>query len=148
MHLLFHLDAVSRERVQLTPEGVALPRLGRGVSWCLITLQKTLKKKKMKVWTRYEFVVDHSSKHSEGNREEKGWDAATSVMASGPYVSTCLDRACAVQGYLAHKKQHPPLRPPYGPRHIPTVGTWGATVSYERGTPAGPPQDRNVRLGD
>ena len=24
---------------------------------------------------------------------------------------------------------------PYGPRDIPTVGTWGEAVSYERGTP-------------
>jgi len=32
-----------------------------------------------------------------------------------------------VQGYLAHKKQPPPLGPPYGPRHSPNVG------SYSRG---------------
>ena len=27
-----------------------------------------------------------------------------------------------LQGYLAHKKQRPPLGPPSGPRHRPTVG--------------------------
>ena len=28
-----------------------------------------------------------------------------------------------VQGYLAHKKSHPPLGPQWGPRHVPTVGS-------------------------
>ena len=28
-----------------------------------------------------------------------------------------------VQGYLAHKKQPPPLGPPYDPRYSPTVGS-------------------------
>ena len=28
-----------------------------------------------------------------------------------------------VQGYFAHKKQPPPPGPPWGPRHIPTVGS-------------------------
>jgi hypothetical protein len=40
-----------------------------------------------------------------------------------------------VQGYLAHKKPATPLGHPYGPRHGPTVGSYGAAVSYERGTP-------------
>jgi len=39
------------------------------------------------------------------------------------------------EGYLAHKKPHPPLGPPKGPMHIPTVGSYGVAVSYERGTP-------------
>ena len=30
---------------------------------------------------------------------------------------------CKLQGYLAHKKQHPPLGPPYGPRHSSTVAS-------------------------
>ena len=34
-----------------------------------------------------------------------------------------------VQGYLAHKKQPPPLGPPQGPRHSPTVGSQGGAVS-------------------
>jgi len=29
----------------------------------------------------------------------------------------------SVQGYLAHKKTHPPLGSPYGPMHRPTVGS-------------------------
>ena len=33
------------------------------------------------------------------------------------------------------QKQPRPLRPPYGPRRRPTVGSYGETVSYERGTP-------------
>ena len=40
-----------------------------------------------------------------------------------------------VQGYLAHKKQPPPVGPPYSPGHNPTVGSLGGAVSYERGAP-------------
>ena len=47
------------------------------------------------------------------------------------------------QGYLAHKKQLPPLGPPYGPKHIPAVGSYGGAVSYERGTPVGSTPDRH-----
>jgi len=43
-----------------------------------------------------------------------------------------------LQGYLAHKKTPNPLGPPEGPRHSPTVGSYGGAVSYERGTPVGP----------
>jgi hypothetical protein len=42
-----------------------------------------------------------------------------------------------VQGYLAHKKRHPPIGPSQGPTHGPTVGSLGGAVSYERGTPVG-----------
>ena len=41
----------------------------------------------------------------------------------------------ALQGYLAHKKQPPPLGPPQEPRHGPTVGSYGGAGSYERGAP-------------
>ena len=40
-----------------------------------------------------------------------------------------------LQGDLAHKKQDTPLGPPQGPRHSPTVGSYGGDVSYERGSP-------------
>ena len=40
-----------------------------------------------------------------------------------------------IQGYLAHKKQPPPLRPPLDLTTRPTVGSYGGAVSYERGTP-------------
>ena len=40
-----------------------------------------------------------------------------------------------LQGYLAHKKQHPSLGPPYGPGKSLTVGFKGEAFSYERGTP-------------
>ena len=43
----------------------------------------------------------------------------------------------ALQGYLAHKKQQPPLGPPQGPRYSLTVGSLGGAVSYERGTRLG-----------
>ena len=49
-------------------------------------------------------------------------------------------RAIPIQGYLAHNKPPPPLGPPQGPRHIPTVGFLMSEVplfSYERGTPVG-----------
>jgi len=42
---------------------------------------------------------------------------------------------CVLQGYFAHKKTPTPLGPLYGPEHGPTVGSWGAAVSYERSTP-------------
>jgi len=41
-----------------------------------------------------------------------------------------------VQGYLAHKKQPPPLGLPEGPRHKSAEGSWRGAVSYGRGTPA------------
>ena len=41
------------------------------------------------------------------------------------------------QGYLAHKKQPPPLGPPLDPRYSPTVGFYEEVISYERGTPVG-----------
>ena len=41
----------------------------------------------------------------------------------------------SLQGYLAHTTAPPSLRPPYGPRHSPTTGSWEGVVSYERGTP-------------
>ena len=40
-----------------------------------------------------------------------------------------------LQGYLAHKKLPTPLGLPQGPRHGPTVGSYGVAVSYKRGTP-------------
>ena len=33
------------------------------------------------------------------------------------------------QGFLAHKNPPPPLGPPYGPRHSPTIGSHGEAVS-------------------
>ena len=39
------------------------------------------------------------------------------------------------QGYLAREKQHPPLGPPWGLRHITTVGSRGSAVSCERNNP-------------
>jgi len=41
----------------------------------------------------------------------------------------------SIHGYLTHKKQPPPLGPPQGHRHTPTVRFCGRLVSYERGTP-------------
>ena len=43
-----------------------------------------------------------------------------------------------LQGYLAQKKQLPPLGPSQGHRHSPTLGSKGGVVSYERGTPCNP----------
>ena len=37
--------------------------------------------------------------------------------------STQCGPIVAIQGYLAHKKLHPPLGPLYDPRHRPTVGS-------------------------
>ena len=45
----------------------------------------------------------------------------------------------SLQGYLARKKTLTPLGPPQGPRHGPTVGSWEAAVSYQRGAPVIPP---------
>ena len=49
------------------------------------------------------------------------------------------DARTVLQAYLDHKKLLPPLGPPQGPRHSPTVGSWGGAVSYERDTPVTPP---------
>ena len=40
-----------------------------------------------------------------------------------------------VQGFIAHKKHPSSLGPPQGPRHVPTVGSYGEAVSYERCDP-------------
>jgi hypothetical protein len=39
--------------------------------------------------------------------------------------------ASMLQVYLAHKKPRPPLGPPEGPRHRPTVGSYGQAFPYE-----------------
>ena len=41
----------------------------------------------------------------------------------------------AAQGYLAHEKTPTPLGPPEDCRHMPTEGSWGGAIPYERGTP-------------
>ena len=53
---------------------------------------------------------------------------------SGP-LSGSRQRTETVQGYLAHKKQHPPgaLKSDYTWGHMVVLG--GGAVSYERGTP-------------
>ena len=43
--------------------------------------------------------------------------------------------AVGLEGYLARKKQPPPLGPPQGPGRSPTVGSQVAAVFNERGTP-------------
>ena len=40
-------------------------------------------------------------------------------------------RFAFIQGYLAHKKQPPPLGPPYDLRNSPTLGSYEGGVSYE-----------------
>ena len=54
--------------------------------------------------------------------------------------SNLIRQPQTLQGYLAHKKLRPPLGLPQGPRHSPTVGSYGGAISYERSTPV-PPQD-------
>ena len=46
-------------------------------------------------------------------------------------------RIQGLQGYFAHKKQPSPPGKPQGPRHGSAVGSKGAAVSYDRGTPGG-----------
>ena len=74
-----------------------------------------------------------------------------------PYVSGL--RVWGLQGYLADKNTTTPRGPPSGPRHRPTVGSYGTVFSYERATPVGlgfsPPETpghaacapRSLRLG-
>ena len=50
------------------------------------------------------------------------------------YCGACVG-ASDIPGYLAHKKTHTPLGSPQGPKHRPTVVSWGGRASYERGTP-------------
>ena len=57
--------------------------------------------------------------------------AAALLHATG-YEPCCTQQAgCAVQGYLAHKKQASSIGPPKGPRHRPTLRAWGGTIPYE-----------------
>ena len=39
-----------------------------------------------------------------------------------------------LQDYLAHKKAPHPVGPPQGPRHRPTVRSYGVAFAYKRGT--------------
>ena len=48
------------------------------------------------------------------------------VSPARPWASLSTIRT--VQGYLAHKKQPPPLGPPQGPRYSPTVGSAEAVI--------------------
>ena len=52
---------------------------------------------------------------------EHGDDVAIRNVWSGPYFLTSM--SWPLQGYLAHKEPAPPLGPPLGPMHIPTVGS-------------------------
>ena len=56
------------------------------------------------------------------------------------YARTPHTDARGLQGYLAHKKQLPPLGPPQIPRQMAAVRSYGVGVSYERGTPLCPKQ--------
>ena len=68
--------------------------------------------------------------------ESQGHDLALTVLyVPDSLVSRSRTNLSRVQVYLAHKKQPPPLGPPSGPGHIPTAGSQGGDVSYERGTP-------------
>ena len=68
------------------------------------------------------------------------------IYAEGLWVfETVRVGILALQGYLDHKKQRPPLGPPQGPRHQPTVGSLGGAVSCERGTPV--PDSARASLG-
>ena len=60
------------------------------------------------------------------------------ALALGADVAIDGTDASTVQGYLAHKKQPPPLGKLLGPRLSPTVGSSEGVVSYERGAPVGP----------
>ena len=57
---------------------------------------------------------------------------------SGPTPGRVLRALGHPTGHLAHKKPPCPLRPPWEPRHGPTVGSSGVAVSHARDTPAGP----------
>ena len=54
-----------------------------------------------------------------------------------PSHAMCLATSwrMSLQGYLPHKKLPTPIGPPQGPKRGPTVGSYGAAVSSERGTP-------------
>ena len=56
---------------------------------------------------------------------------AGSVQRFGP----TLAGLGTLQGYLAHKKTHPPLGPPEAPEHRPTVGALEGAISCKLGTP-------------
>ena len=51
--------------------------------------------------------------------------------AKRPRTPRRAGEVTTLQGYLAHKKQPPPLGPPHDPRYSPTVGSWVGGVSYE-----------------
>ena len=63
-----------------------------------------------------------------------------------------FDVSPVYRGVLLLGKCPPPLGPPFGPRHRPTVGSQGGAVFYERGTSVGVPRrvpgGANLTYGD
>ena len=61
------------------------------------------------------------------------------LVQEGHYLLLLADGSLmAYRGTSPMRNSPPPLGPPYGPRHRPTVGSWGGAVSYERGAPVNP----------
>ena len=75
------------------------------------------------------------------------------VVRSQSKAGTRTVHRVVLQGYLVHKKPPPPLGPPYGPRHRPTVGFGGVAFFCKQGTSVGWSNDCNhlaviVSLGE
>ena len=77
---------------------------------------------------------------NENAREDSRRMITLTLLFQGGEVP-CQQRSTGLQGYLAHKKQHPPLGPPCSHGHSPTVGAYWGAVCY----PGGPAVPRNFR---
>jgi hypothetical protein len=59
--------------------------------------------------------------------------ARVTMGVQGQRVQGVGCRVQGVQGYLAHKKQPPPIGAPYSPRHSRTAGSQGFAVFMSKG---------------
>ena len=73
--------------------------------------------------------------HASPRTEDRDNHFTENVQLKHTALSCDAGPRTLVHGYLTHKKTTPPIGPPWDYRHASTVGSYGETLSCERGTP-------------
>ena len=68
-------------------------------------------------------LIDYTTSTSAWRRSEREFFTNNLLVRIHLIIEMIWWTGLAVQGHLAHKKQLPPLEPPQGPGHVPTVGS-------------------------